>query len=272
MPELPEVEITRRGIAKLIRHKTVQQVIVRQPKLRWQIPSALQNELPGTQINQIKRRGKYILLRTQTGTVIIHLGMSGQLRVLPRAISPDKHDHVDFIFTDQSCLRFTDPRRFGSIHWITTQPLWHPLLQNLGPEPLSKQLTGDYLYQQAQKRTVPIKTFIMNSKVVVGVGNIYANEALFLAGIHPQKPAGKLSKINCQRLCDSIQIILKKAIQSGGTTLKDFYNSDGKPGYFKQQLNVYGKENEPCPQCHQKIKKMAINQRSSYYCPCCQRK
>lgn len=271
MPELPEVETTRRGIVKLIRHKTIKQVIIRQPKLRWQVPLNLITDLPGSQILQIKRRGKYLLIKTTVGWIIIHLGMSGSLRVLTQPNHHQKHDHVDIIFTDNSCLRYTDPRRFGSIHWTTQDPLQHPLLKSLGPEPLSSTFNGDYLYEKSRNRTIPIKSFLMNSQVVVGVGNIYANEALFLAQISPLKPAGTLSKRKYQHLSQAIQTVLAQAIHAGGTTLKDFYQSDGKPGYFKQKLNIYGKDNQPCPRCAKSIKKIILNQRASYYCPRCQR-
>lgn len=271
MPELPEVETTCRGIKKPIINKIVKTVIIRQSKLRWQIPEVIVNKLPNAKIIDVKRRGKYLLIKSTTGTIIVHLGMSGCLRVLPTYMANDKHDHVDIIFTDGSCLRYTDPRRFGAILWSTTNPLQHPLLKSLGPEPLSRSFTGDYLFQQSRKRKIPVKTFIMQSRVVVGVGNIYANEALFLAKILPFHEAGKLSRVNYKKLSHTIKIVLKKAIAAGGTTLKDFYGSDGQPGYFKQALNVYGRANKPCLICHTAIEKAIIGQRASYYCPKCQK-
>ncbi len=270
MPELPEVETTRRGISAALRHATIDKVIIRQPKLRWPIPKTLASQLRHQTILAITRRGKYLLLLTTNGTIIIHLGMSGCLRILAADTPIAKHDHVDFMLDTDLCLRYTDPRRFGTILWTPSDPFQHRLIASLGVEPLTPQLTGEYLYQQSRKRSIPIKVLLMNSKVVVGVGNIYATESLFLSQIHPLKIASTLTQQQCCILVKQIKHVLHHAIKAGGTTLKDFYSSDGKPGYFKQHLNVYGKAGELC-ECHRSvIKKCVIAQRSTFFCPVCQ--
>jgi formamidopyrimidine-DNA glycosylase len=271
VPELPEVETTRRGIAPHIVGHQVIRVTIRQPRLRWPIPRRLQTELPGQRIEDVNRRGKYLLLHTGHGSVIIHLGMSGSLHVVDNNTAPQKHDHIDIAFDHGVVLRLRDPRRFGAVLWTTRPALQHKLLQSLGPEPLSEEFNADYLYQRSRKRRNAIKTFIMDSKVVVGVGNIYANEALFLAGIRPTVAAGRISRPRYQALVAAIKQVLTAAIHSGGTTLRDFTNSQGKPGYFQQQLLIYGKEGEGCPQCGADIRLIRQAQRASYYCPHCQR-
>ena len=271
MPELPEVETTRLGIAPLIKAQRVKNVLIRDDRLRWKIPSVLKTKLQQQRILDVKRRGKYLLFSTSTGCVILHLGMSGSLRYLRADTPVKKHDHVDIIFTNGYCIRFNDPRRFGALLWTTEDPLKHPLLVKLGPEPFSDEFTADYLFRRSRKRSVAIKNFIMNSQIVVGVGNIYANEALFDAGIRPTVAAGHISKRRYKILVEAIQHILKKAIKSGGTTLRDFTASDGKPGYFSQHLNVYGKNDNACANCGHKIRQIMIGQRASYYCPHCQR-
>lgn len=271
MPELPEVETTRRGIAPHIVGHQVIRVTIRQPRLRWPIPRRLQTELPGQRIDDVSRRGKYLLLHTHHGSVIIHLGMSGSLHVVDKNTPPQKHDHIDIEFDQGVVLRLRDPRRFGAVLWTTRPALQHKLLHSLGPEPLSEEFNADYLYQRSRKRRSAIKTFIMDSKVVVGVGNIYANEALFLAGIRPTVAAGRISRPRYQALVAAIKQVLTAAIHSGGTTLRDFTNSKGKPGYFQQQLLIYGKEGEGCPQCGADIRLIRQAQRASYYCPHCQR-
>jgi len=271
MPELPEVETTRRGISEPLLHAMVQKVTVRQPKLRWPIPPKLAKSLQGQIIENIDRRGKYLLMQTANGTMLIHLGMSGRLRILPHGLKPQKHDHVDFYFNNNLCLRYTDPRRFGAILWTNENPLQHPLLINLGPEPLSRQFSSEYLFQKSRGRKVTIKQFLMDSKIVVGVGNIYATESLFYAGISPLRAAGQISHARYDKLTKCVKQVLRKAIKAGGTTLRDFYSSDGKPGYFKQQLAVYGREHQPCPQCGKVLRKKIIAQRSSVYCRLCQR-
>lgn len=271
MPELPEVETTRRGITPHLVGQAVTKVIVRNRKLRWLVPSNLPSELQHHTVNSISRRGKYLLLHFENGTLIIHLGMSGSLRVLPSNTSAEKHDHVELQLASGQCLRLRDPRRFGAVLWTRRDPLKHKLLASLGPEPLLDEFDGDYLYARCRERKQAIKSFIMDSKIVVGVGNIYASEALFLAGIHPQRAAGRISKKRIEQLVSAIKQVLAAAIRQGGTSLRDFTDSDGKPGYFKQQLNVYGRAMEKCPNCEQPIRQVTIGQRASYYCTRCQK-
>ena len=271
MPELPEVETTCRGIAPRITDQTVAKVIVRQSKLRWPIPKNLNRKIKGQVIQHVSRRGKYLLLTTAAGTVIMHLGMSGSLRIVDCKTSPEKHDHFDIVFENGQCLRLRDPRRFGAVLFTTDDPGQHKLLANLGPEPLENDFNPEYLFNKSRKRSLSIKSFIMDSKVVVGVGNIYASESLFKAGIHPKKAAGKVSKEKFCLLVKAIKSVLKAAIKSGGTTLKDFTSSDGKPGYFQQSLNVYGRKGLPCPTCGKAITHSVIGQRATYYCTQCQK-
>lgn len=271
MPELPEVETIRRGILPHIIQQQVHQIIIRQPKLRWRIPDNLSQEFIQQTIQSVTRRGKYLLLTTQNGTAIIHLGMSGRLRILSTTIPAEKHDHLDILFSGEKCLRFTDPRRFGAVLWTNHNPEQHPLLKNLGPEPLSTKFNGNYLFALSRKKTTSIKQFIMNADIVVGVGNIYANEALFAAKIHPRTHAGKISKEKYQLLARCIKKILTLAIKQGGTTLRDFFNSDNKPGYFSQKLKVYGREGLHCIVCKTTLKLIRITQRATVYCPQCQK-
>jgi len=271
MPELPEVETTRRGIEPHLLDQTITKVIVRNRKLRWPVPSQLASELRQQTIRTIKRRGKYLLLGVDKGTLILHLGMSGSLRVLPVDSTPEKHDHVELQLASGQCLRLRDPRRFGAVLWTRRDPLKHRLLATLGPEPLLAEFDDDYLYARSRGRKQAIKAFIMDSKIVVGVGNIYASEALFLAGIHPQRAAGRISQKRYQQLTSAIKKVLTAAIRQGGTTLRDFTNSDGSPGYFKQRLKVYGRAGQACPTCTQPIRQQTIGQRASYYCPHCQK-
>ena len=270
MPELPEVETTRRGIEPHIKGKTVQQVVIRQRQLRWPVPSKLKKTLPGQKILNVNRRGKYLLLDTDIGTVIIHLGMSGSLRMVGENSQPQKHDHIDFVFSNNKILRLRDPRRFGAVLWTNHKPENHSLLKSLGPEPLSKAFNANYLFDRSRKRKISIKAFIMDSKVVVGVGNIYASEALFRAAIRPTISAGKISKPRYLKLVAAIKEVLEEAVAQGGTTLRDFTNEEGKPGYFKQKLLVYGRAGEPCSICQTMIKHIKQGQRASYYCPRCQ--
>ena len=272
MPELPEVETTCRGIAPHIEGRTITKVIVRNKNLRWPVPSRLNATLSGLSVNAVDRRGKYILIHTVKGCLIMHLGMSGSLSITPADTPPRKHDHVDIIFDSGKCLRLHDPRRFGSIHWTTDDPLQHKLLIKLGPEPLTKDFNLDHLWQASRKRRIAVKSFIMDSHVVVGVGNIYASEALFRAGIHPQHTTGKVTRAAYEKLVKVIKTVIQQAIKQGGTTLRDFTNSDGKPGYFKQKLRVYGREGEECTACGTTIKQVTIGQRASYFCPHCQKK
>ncbi len=269
MPELPEVETTKAGIEPYTVDHTIEKIIVRQPKLRWLVPTEKLTLLTGVVVESIHRRGKYIILNTKLGSVLIHLGMSGSLRVLTSQTQPDKHDHVDICLSGSVIIRFTDPRRFGSILWQDMDHL-HPLLASLGPEPLSDEFDAEYLAAQCKGRSVAIKQLIMNSHVVVGVGNIYATEALFKAGIDPRRSAGRISRERLSVLVSEIKKVLTLAISQGGTTLKDFVNSDGKPGYFKQSLSVYGRGGEPCLNCHSILKELKLGQRATVYCQSCQ--
>lgn len=270
MPELPEVETTRIGIAPHILGETVNRIIIRNRKLRWPVSPRLGRELPGQQICKVGRRGKYLLIYTGQGCIILHLGMSGSLRMLNEITAPNLHDHVDIRFDSGRCLRFTDPRRFGSIHWTKKDPLQHKLLKQLGLEPLGDDFNGEYLFSTSRNRKQAVKTFIMDSHIIAGVGNIYANESLFAAGIHPKRLAGKISKLRYAQLASEIKTVLYKALKKGGTTLRDFLDGDGKPGYFRHELKVYDRENEPCPNCSTPIRQERIGQRSGFYCPHCQ--
>ena len=271
MPELPEVETTLRGILPHVKNQAVAQILVREPRLRWPVPETLQENLLGLEIEKMERRGKYLLFYTQHGALIIHLGMSGSLRVLQESRPAGKHDHVDMIFKNGILLRYNDPRRFGSILWTNSDPHEHVLLNPLGPEPLLPEFDGAYLYRQASGRITPVKSFIMDSRTVVGVGNIYANEALFLAGIHPARPAGRIALARHIKLAESIKTVLQHAIEQGGTTLRNFVNEAGNPGYFKQQLNVYGRGEEPCRRCLRPLNETRITNRTTVFCPSCQK-
>ncbi len=271
MPELPEVETTRRGIRKHVEQQTIKEVIIRQTKLRWPIPIKLKKILPRQIIHTITRRAKYLILSSDVGHVILHLGMSGSLRVLDANTPVEKHDHIDFVFTNGKCLRLRDPRRFGAVLFTKDDPAKHKLLKSLGPEPLSKEFTTTYLFDRSRKRKLTIKSFIMDSKIVVGVGNIYASEALYRAGVHPKRAAGKVTKEKYRLLTTTIKDVLKEAINAGGTSLRDFTQADGKPGYFKQSLNVYDRKGEPCNNCKKPITQAVIAQRSTYYCTRCQK-
>ncbi len=270
MPELPEVETTCKGIKPYTQQHTVTKVIVRQPKLRWPIPAEIA-QMEGQQIESVTRRGKYILLETNAGTAIIHLGMSGSLRIVEEDLVAAKHDHVDFIMDTGKAVRLHDPRRFGAVLWTQENPLKHKLIRSLGPEPLTIDFNANYLYEASRGRSMSIKQFIMNGHVVVGVGNIYACESLFMSGISPKWQAGKVSKVRYQKLVEQIKSVLAKAIEQGGTTLKDFVQVEGKPGYFKQALNVYGRAGESCYHCGSTIKQITQGQRSTFYCGKCQR-
>jgi formamidopyrimidine-DNA glycosylase len=270
MPELPEVETTRKGITPYVVGEVVKDIIIRQRQLRWPIPATLKRSLKNQLIQKLRRRAKYLLFYTDNGCIILHLGMSGSLRVLDNKTPHEKHDHVDIIFESGHILRFRDPRKFGSILWTKNDPLDHKLIHHLGPEPLSNEFNTDYLYARSRKRTQSIKVFIMNSSIVVGVGNIYASEALFRAGIKPARKAGSMSKARYEKLVIEIKSVLTEAIKKGGTTLRDFFNGDGKPGYFSQELQVYNREGKPCKKCKRKIKMVRLGQRSTFYCLHCQ--
>lgn len=268
MPELPEVETTRLGILPHIKNKILLRWQIRTPKLRW--PVEIPDTLAGQRVRFVQRRAKYLLLGFESGSLILHLGMSGSLHIVRRGSNAGVHDHVDLEFSSGVVLRFNDPRKFGSLHFQKFPLEEHWLLKKLGPEPLLADFTPEYLFAKKRKRKVAIKNFIMNAEVVVGVGNIYASEALFRAGIRPGRAAGLVTRKQCALLVESIQETLTEAIEAGGTTLKDFTNSDGKPGYFGQQLNVYGRAGEACYRCSTLIKMVSTGQRSSFYCPTCQ--
>ncbi len=270
MPELPEVETTRRGIRPHVAGHTVVGVTVREHRLRWPVPPDLGRRLRGRVIVEVDRRGKYLLFRFEAGSVILHLGMSGSLRIVSNGTAPKHHDHVDVILEDGSCIRLRDPRRFGALLWTQGDPLRHPLLASLGPEPLGNAFNGDWLREKTRGRRAAVKACLMDSRVVAGIGNIYANEALFLAGIHPARQAGRISLSRYERLAETVKQVLHEAISAGGTTLRDFTSSDGSPGYFQQRLRVYGREQAPCEVCGHPLRKRLIGQRSSYYCPHCQ--
>ena len=270
MPELPEVEITLRGIAPyLVGHRVIA-LAIRQPRLRWPVPLALRRLLPGQRVENVERRAKYILAHTAAGSALLHLGMSGSLRVLDQATPPGKHDHWDWQLDSGRILRFTDPRRFGCLLWQKPGKV-HALLAALGPEPLDAGFDGEYLWQRSRGRSAAIKTFLMDQKIVVGVGNIYAAEALFAARIHPSRAAGSVSRPRYARLAGEVKRILTYAIARGGTTLRDFIRPDGAPGYFEQELFVYGRAGEPCKVCGTPIRVIVLGQRSTFYCPRCQR-
>ena len=270
MPELPEVETTRKGISPRLLGRRVERVIVRDRRLRWPVPADLEKQLTGHRITAVDRRGKYLLLRTSGGTAISHLGMSGCLRIVRNDVEPKKHDHVDIRLETGDVLRFNDPRRFGCLLWTTDDPASHPLLSNLGPEPLSEEFSGVFLHARSHRRRTAIKPHLMNAHLVVGVGNIYANEALFRAGIHPKRAAGRIAVARMERLVAEIKSVLTESIRAGGTTLKDFYGSDGRPGYFRHDLRVYGREGKPCVVCQAPIRQTVIGQRSTFYCVTCQ--
>jgi len=270
MPELPEVETTRRGIAPHLVGRTVTTAIVRDARLRWPVQADLPQRLAGRTIQAVGRRAKYLLLEFAEGTLLVHLGMSGSLRVLPATTPPGKHDHFDLV-VGEHCLRLRDPRRFGALLWWPRQPREHPRLAALGPEPLSEAFEGSMLAAAGRSRRVAIKALIMDAKVVVGVGNIYANEALFRAGIHPARRSDRIGPARYERLATEIKAVLAEAIAQGGTTLRDFQREDGRPGYFRIQLKVYGRGGEPCPACDASLLETRLAQRSTFYCPRCQR-
>ena len=269
MPELPEVETTLRGIAPVLLGRTISDVRVRNAGLRWPVTDDVQQAC-GQRVRYVQRRAKYLLIVLESGGLMIHLGMSGSLRICAEDDEPHKHDHVDIVVDSGHCLRFNDPRRFGLFCWWKPPVDQHPLLRHLGPEPLQDGFSGAYLYQKSRGRRGAVKNFVMDGKIVVGVGNIYASESLFMAGIHPARAAGRISAVRYDALVGAIRDVLKRAIEQGGTTLRDFVGWDGKPGYFAQELLVYGREGSPCFQCGEPIRKTVIGQRSSFYCSSCQ--
>ncbi len=270
MPELPEVETTRAGIAPHVTGRRVAGVIVRQPKLRWPVSPALKTALPGQTIHDVRRRAKYLLFSTDTGHVCLHLGMSGRLRFVPADTPPARHDHVDIVLDNGWAIRYNDARRFGSIFWLTGDVDAFSLLAALGPEPLADDFDGAWLHARSRGRRAPVKAFIMDSRTVVGVGNIYACEALHAAGIHPRRAAGRIAAPRYARLAAAIKDVLANAIAAGGTALRDYIGVGGDTGYFQLSLAVYGREGQSCPRDGQPIKRQVIGQRSTFFCPACQ--
>jgi formamidopyrimidine-DNA glycosylase len=270
MPELPEVETTRLGLLPLL-GQTVNQVVIRNPSLRWPIPAHLTATLKHQQLLELSRRGKYILARFESGTLLLHLGMSGRICLLVKNEPPAKHDHFDLHFADGHVLRLRDPRRFGAVLWAGMAPEEHVLLKVLGPEPLDESFQGDWLYQQLRNKTAPIKNVIMDSHLVVGVGNIYASESLFRAGIDPRTAANKVSKKRCGKLVEEIKATLQDALRAGGSSLRDFFGADGNPGYFQQEYFVYGRAEALCKVCESPIQSIRLGQRSTFFCTRCQR-
>lgn len=270
MPELPEVETTCRGIAPHLTDHRISRLKIHNRHLRWPVTRELEKALPGQTIIAVARRAKYLLVTLDSGTLIVHLGMSGSLRLTAANETRLKHDHIELLLDSGQCLRYCDPRRFGAWLWTTDAPENHPLLASLGPEPLGRQFSAKYLLTHLQKRKQPIKTSIMDSHLVVGVGNIYANEALFMAGIHPQRSSSSLSLEECSLLVREIKAILASAIRRGGTTLRDFVGGDGKPGYFAQELMVYGRGKAACKRCQTALQEIRLGQRTTVFCPACQ--
>jgi len=270
VPELPEVQTTCNGIAPIITGKTVTDVVVRKRQLRWPVTAGIKNKLIGHQVIKVWRRGKYILLQFDKGSLIVHLGMSGHLAVVDQKQEVKKHDHVDIFFGPTTVLRYHDPRRFGAVLWTAANPLEHALLHNIGPEPLGPEFTADYLFTVTRKRKRIIRDVLLDGKIVAGIGNIYANEALFRAGIDPRRAAGRISRVRMQKLVTALVEVLSAGIRAGGTTLRDFRGGDGRPGYFQQSLSVYGRSGEPCPVCQQIIDSEIRGGRSLFYCRRCQ--
>ena len=270
MPELPEVETTRLGLLPLV-GKIVEKVVVRNPAMRWPVPPQLVDILPGQKLQHLQRRAKYLLARFDSGTLILHLGMSGSISLLAQDEPAQKHDHFELHFTNGNVLRLRDPRRFGAVLWCEGEVEEHVLLRSLGPEPLEDNFNGNLLYNKTRSRPAPVKNVIMDSSVVVGVGNIYASESLFRAGIHPNTAANKVSKLRYGKLALEIKATLNDALKAGGSSLRDFFGTDGNPGYFQQQYFVYGRAGKPCRRCGTAIKTIKLGQRSTFFCPVCQR-
>ena len=277
MPELPEVETTRRGVAPHVEGRTIAGVLVREPRLRWPVVGSFSQDLTGRTVARVERRAKYLLFRTYPreredalGTLMVHLGMSGSLRVVTLRTTPENHDHIDFELDNGKILRYRDPRRFGSMFYVSGDAHDHSLLASLGPEPLSSEFDGYVLFERSRKRKMAVKPFLMDAHIVVGVGNIYANEALFLTGIRPDRPAGSISRKRYGVLADNVKRVLEKAIQAGGTTLRDFVREDGSAGYFRQELLAYGRGGEPCVTCGRKLREIVLGQRATIFCTRCQ--
>jgi formamidopyrimidine-DNA glycosylase len=271
VPELPEVETTRRGLAPHVRGRHIRALRLYERRLRWPVPAALSARVAGQRIVSTGRRGKYLLLELESGTLIVHLGMSGNLRVVPAASPRVRHDHFDLVLDSGCALRFNDPRRFGSLLYVRGDPLAHPLLAGLAPEPLAREFDANYLWRVTRGRRVAVKQLLMNSRLVVGVGNIYASEALFRARIRPRRAARSLRRPEAAQLVRAVRAVLRSAIRAGGTTLRDYLRADGSPGYFRQRLYVYERAGEPCRRCGTPVRAITQGQRSTYYCPQCQK-
>lgn len=271
MPELPEVETTRRGLLPHLVGRAIRGVVVRNPNLRWPVPTDLSRTLRGERVIGIRRRGKYLLFDCRNGRLLVHLGMSGRLSLVPADRPPRAHDHVDVRLEGDETLRLTDPRRFGAMLWLGGGSDRHALLDGLGLEPLSREFTGAALHRLARGRRVAVKQFVMNSRIVTGVGNIYASEALFRAGIHPARSVGRISLARWSRLARAVKETLEHALDLGGTTLRDFASIDGRRGGYQRRFSVYGRAGKPCPKCGAAIRSHRQGQRSTFYCPACQR-
>lgn len=270
MPELPEVEITRRGLLAELTGQRVTAVVIRNPRLRYPVPADLAQTLAGRNVAAIRRRGKYLVLDFRPGNLLLHLGMSGSLRMVDAATRPDKHDHLDIVFGSRA-LRLRDPRRFGMVLWESGEADTHSLLADLGIEPLTPELSGEWLYRATRGRAATIKQFLMDSHIIVGIGNIYASESLFRAGIRPRTPAGRLSRTRCQRLATAVRDTLEAALTAGGSSLRDYVACNGQPGHFQHQYFVYGRAGQPCRSCGTAVRAVRLGQRSTFYCPACQR-
>jgi len=270
VPELPEVETTRRGLEPHLVGRRIDKIVVRDRRLRWPVTEALEKQASGSTVHRVDRRGKYLLIECSTGWLIVHLGMSGRLRVLPQTMPPSRHDHFDIVLSSGMLVRFTDPRRFGALLWTKEHPAQHALIRHLAPEPLGVSFDADWLHSRTRGRSTSIKLALMNNEIVTGVGNIYANEALFRAGIHPLTKAGRLSLRRCEKLVLAVRETLLAAIAAGGSSLRDFFGTDGSPGYFQQGYNVYARQGEPCRACGTPIRGIRLGQRSTFYCTRCQ--
>jgi formamidopyrimidine-DNA glycosylase len=271
MPELPEVETTRRGLLPHVLGRRFRGAVVRNASLRWPVPRDLSRSLRGEEVLDIRRRGKYLLFDCRKGHLLVHLGMSGRLSIIERDLPPRLHDHVDLQLEGEKSLRLTDPRRFGAMLWLKGPAEDHALIRGLGIEPLESAFTGAALHRLARDRRVAVKQFLMNGRIVTGVGNIYASEALFQAGVHPMRSTGQISAARWERIALAVRATLERALAAGGSTLRDFASAEGRPGYFQHEFSVYGREVEPCLKCATPIKALRQGQRSTYYCPRCQR-
>jgi len=271
MPELPEVETTRRSVAPSVIGRRIARLLVYDPRLRWPVPADLPKRVEGRTVDDLSRRSKYLLFRIGDGSLLVHFGMTGSLRVHTRPTARRPHDHIDIVFADGSRLRYHDPRRFGAMLWAPDPVFAHPLLRDLGPEPFDPAFDADYFWRMTRSRTAAIKLALMDNHLVVGVGNIYANESLFRAGIRPTTRANQVSRPRLARLVAAVRAVLTEAIAKGGSTLRDYVDAEGEPGYFQLDCFVYGRAGEPCRNCGTPIRHRRLGARASFYCPRCQR-